>query len=160
VRGGGGPRPFVVQGGAGGFGPVQGQAVSCVEYPIADGARLGPHEEVVARSAEIALEGNPVSRRGSSSPAVGQRADQQLATPPSSFMAETPFDERKSAAENGYANRTSAMKKKFAAIKGAPSRFPPPTVSGAGPRSAASSSRSRIAAGQGYEAVGQGTMPS
>jgi len=115
----------------GGFVPVQDKQylVSVIQLP--DGASLDRTEEVVRQVGEIALK-EPGVQAAVQFPGLSVNGLTNSSNSAVVFLAETPFDERKSAAENGPAI-AQRLNQKFAAIKGATiGVFPPPPVQGLG----------------------------
>jgi multidrug efflux pump len=115
----------------GGFVPVQDKQylVSVIQLP--DGASLDRTEAVVRQVGEIALK-EPGVQAAVQFPGLSVNGLTNSSNSAVVFLAETPFDERKSAAENGPAI-AQRLNQKFAAIKGATiGVFPPPPVQGLG----------------------------
>jgi multidrug efflux pump len=115
----------------GGFVPVQDKQylVSVIQLP--DGASLDRTEAVVRQVGEIALK-EPGIQAAVQFPGLSVNGLTNSSNSAVVFLAETPFDERKSAAENGPAI-AQRLNQKFAAIKGATiGVFPPPPVQGLG----------------------------
>jgi multidrug efflux pump len=116
----------------GGFVPVQDKQylVSVIQLP--DGASLDRTEAVVRQLGEIALK-EPGVQAAVQFPGLSVNGLTNSSNSAVVFLAETPFDERKSAAENGPAVAARLNQKFAAAIKGATiGVFPPPPVQGLG----------------------------
>ncbi len=116
----------------GGFVPVQDKQylVSVIQLP--DGASLDRTEEVVRQVGEIALK-EPGVQAAVQFPGLSVNGLTNSSNSAVVFLAETPFDQRTSAAENGPAIAARLNQKFAAAIKGAAvGVFPPPPVQGLG----------------------------
>jgi multidrug efflux pump len=139
----------------GGFVPVQDKQylVSVIQLP--DGASLDRTEEVVRQVGEIALK-EPGVQAAVQFPGLSVNGLTNSSNSAVVFLAETAFDERKSAAENGPAV-AQRLNQKFAAIKGATiGVFPPPPVQGLG-TIGGFKLEIEDRGGQGYEALDKAT---
>jgi multidrug efflux pump len=115
----------------GGFVPVQDKQYLVTVIQLPDGASLDRTEAVVREVGEIALK-EPGVQAAVQFPGLSVNGLTNSSNSAVVFLAETPFDERKSAAENGQAI-AQRLNQKFAAIKGATiGVFPPPPVQGLG----------------------------
>jgi multidrug efflux pump len=100
--------------------------VSVIQLP--DGASLDRTEAIVRQVGEIALK-EPGVQAAVQFPGLSVNGLTNSSNSAVVFLAETPFDERKSAAENGPAV-AARLNQKFAAIQGATiGVFPPPMTS-------------------------------
>jgi multidrug efflux pump len=139
----------------GGFVPVQDKQylVSVIQLP--DGASLDRTEEVVRQVGEIALK-EPGVQAAVQFPGLSVNGLTNSSNSAVVFLAETPFDRRTSAAENGPAI-AARLNQKFAAIKGAAiGVFPPPPVQGLG-TIGGFKLEIEDRGGQGYEALDNAT---
>ncbi len=139
----------------GGFVPVQDKQylVSIIQLP--DGASLDRTEAVVRQVGEIALK-EPGVQAAVQFPGLSVNGLTNSSNSGVVFLAETPFDERTSAAENGPAI-AQRLNQKFAAIQGASiAVFPPPPVQGLG-TIGGFKLEIEDRTGQGYEALDKAT---
>ncbi len=139
----------------GGFVPVQDKQylVSIIQLP--DGASLDRTEAVVRQVGEIALK-EPGVQAAVQFPGLSVNGLTNSSNSGVVFLAETPFDRRTSAAENGPAI-AQRLNQKFASIQGASiAVFPPPPVQGLG-TIGGFKLEIEDRSGQGYEALDRAT---
>ena len=116
----------------GGFVPVQDKQYLVTVISLPDGASLDRTEAVVRQVGEIALK-EPGVQAAVQFPGLSVNGLTNSANSALVFLAETPFDDRKSAVENGPAVAMRLNQKFAAAIPGASiAVFPPPPVQGLG----------------------------
>jgi multidrug efflux pump len=140
----------------GGFVPVQDKQylVSVIQLP--DGASLDRTEAVVRQVGEIALK-EPGIQAAVQFPGLSVNGLTNSSNSAVVFLAETPFDERTSAAQNGPAIAQRLNQKFAAMIQGASiAVFPPPPVQGLG-TIGGFKLEIEDRGGQGYEALDKAT---
>jgi multidrug efflux pump len=140
----------------GGFVPVQDKQYLVTIIQLPDGASLDRTEAIVRQVGEIALK-EPGVQAAVQFPGLSVNGLTNSSNSAVVFLAETPFDERKSAIENGPAV-ASRLNQKFAqAIQGATiAVFPPPPVQGLG-TIGGFKLEIEDRSGQGYAALDQAT---
>jgi multidrug efflux pump len=140
----------------GGFVPVQDKQYLVTIIQLPDGASLDRTEAIVRQVGEIALK-EPGVQAAVQFPGLSVNGLTNSSNSAVVFLAETPFDERKSAAENGPAIAMRLNQKFAAAIQGASiAVFPPPPVQGLG-TIGGFKLEIEDRSGQGYEALDQAT---
>jgi multidrug efflux pump len=140
----------------GGFVPVQDKQYLVTIIQLPDGASLDRTEAVVRQVGKIALK-EPGVQAAVQFPGLSVNGLTNSSNSAVVFLAETPFDARKSAAENGPAIAQRLNQKFAAAIKGANiAVFPPPPVQGLG-TIGGFKLEIEDRGGQGYQALDQAT---
>jgi multidrug efflux pump len=140
----------------GGFVPVQDKQYLVTIIQLPDGASLDRTEAIVRQVGEIALK-EPGVQAAVQFPGLSVNGLTNSSNSAVVFLAETPFDERKSAAENGPAVAARLNQKFAQAIQGATiAVFPPPPVQGLG-TIGGFKLEIEDRSGQGYAALDQAT---